>query len=63
MVCNLLFPMPLFSNDYGKKIFNQSQPEIAYVGVGCFPSSKQNQLKDLEETIHVLKTYVAKPLV
>jgi hypothetical protein len=55
--------MPLFSNDYGKKIFNQSQPEIAYVGVGCFPSSKQNQLKDLEKTIHVLKAYVAKPLV
>jgi hypothetical protein len=30
--------------------------------VGCFSSSKQSQLKDLEETIHVLKPYVTKPL-
>ena len=30
--------------------------------VGCFPSAKQSQLKDLEKTIHVLKAYVAKPL-
>ena len=30
--------------------------------VGCFTPSKHGQLKNLEEAIHIFKTYVAEPL-